>query len=71
MIVAVLVVVRGGILTSGLQTGKQQTKNTQHAKIYTHVQPSRAMLKKEFMVGFNYLRHQIKRTKCASQEYAG
>lgn len=27
--------------------------------------------KEEFMVGFNYLRDQIKRTKCASQEFSG
>ena len=67
--VMVLLVDRRGVMTYVLQTtGKHDIQTQTHIK---NTNLSSHTHKEEFMVGFNYLRHQIKRTKCASQEYAG
>ncbi len=69
----VLLVDRRGIMRYGFQTTKLKNNKKTHTDIHIHIYATLLshVHKKEFMVGFNYLRHQIKRTKCASQEYAG
>lgn len=48
-----------------IKYNKYQNKQHVYTDLMSHTQ------KEKFMVGFNYLEHQIKRTKRASLEYVG
>lgn len=61
----------GGILIVLLVHKRRYDINTYQNKTNTYTDLLSHTQKEKFMVGFNYLERQIKRTKCASQEYAG